>query len=69
MVRIQRFHRASLKSREVRMGILAEEWETYKNEIYKVLVAIKKPKDAAKKAAKLHARLLQITTNIRDKYF
>jgi hypothetical protein len=51
------------------MGILVDEWETYKNEISKALLAIKKPKDAAKKAAKLQQRLFQIPIDIRDKYF
>ena len=40
-------------SKDVRMSILVEEWEAYKSEISKVLLAIKKPKDAAKKAAKV----------------
>jgi hypothetical protein len=35
------------------MSILNEEWETYKGEISKALLAIKKPKEAAKKAAKV----------------
>ena len=51
------------------MGILIDEWETYKNEISKALLAIKKPKDTAKKAAKLQQRLFQISADIRDKYF
>ena len=62
-------NRDRIKSREVRMGILIDEWETYKNEISKALLAIKKPKDAAKKAAKLQQRLFQISADIRDKYF
>ena len=51
------------------MGILVDEWEIYKNEISKALLAIKKPKDAVKKAAKLQQRLFQIPIEIRDKYF
>jgi hypothetical protein len=38
---------------EVRKTILIDEWEGYKNEISKALLAIKKPKDAVKKATKL----------------
>ena len=43
------------------MSILAEEWDTYKNEMSKLLLGIKKPKEAAKKAARVQQRLFQIT--------
>jgi len=43
-----------VKSKDVRMSILQGEWEACKADISKVLTAIKKPKDAAKKATKLH---------------
>jgi hypothetical protein len=62
-------NRDRIKTKEVRIGILDDEWETYKNEISKALLAIKKPKDAAKKAAKLQQKLFQIPIDIRDKYF
>lgn len=62
-------NRDRIKSKEVRMSILVDEWDTLKNEISKALLAIKKPKDAAKKASKLQQRLFLISSDIRDKYF